>query len=246
MGRALVREPAVFLLDEPLSNLDAKLRVQVRAEIAELRRRAPTTMLYVTHDQVEALTLGDRVAVLERGRLQQVASPAELYARPANRFVAGFIGSPPMNFLPARLLPGARADGEIVAGVRPEALRLGRAGEADTLAATVEQVEALGHETLVHVRIGAADAALGGARARHGRARDRRERRGARRTRRGSPLRGGRTRALSRARRAGGRPAARARSRGRYPAARARRRPGGTRRPPPTRTRSALPSRRSS
>jgi ABC-type sugar transport system ATPase subunit len=158
MGRALVRDPAVFLLDEPLSNLDAKLRVQVRAEIAELRRRAPTTMLYVTHDQVEALTLGDRVAVLERGRLQQVASPAELYARPANRFVAGFIGSPPMNFLPARLLPGARADGEIVAGVRPEALRLGRAGEADTLAATVEQVEALGHETLVHVRIGGADA----------------------------------------------------------------------------------------
>jgi ABC-type sugar transport system ATPase subunit len=158
MGRALVREPDVFLLDEPLSNLDAKLRVQVRAEIAELRRRAPTTMLYVTHDQVEALTLGDRVAVLERGRLQQVASPAELYARPANRFVAGFIGSPPMNFLPARLLPGARADGEVVAGVRPEALRLGGAGVAGALAATVEQVEALGHETLVHVRLGAADA----------------------------------------------------------------------------------------
>jgi ABC-type sugar transport system ATPase subunit len=158
MGRALVREPDVFLLDEPLSNLDAKLRVQVRAEIAALRRRAPITMLYVTHDQVEALTLGDRVAVLERGRLQQVASPAELYARPANRFVAGFIGSPPMNFLPARLLAGARADGELVAGVRPEALRLGRAGAADALAATVEQVEALGHETLVYVRLGAADA----------------------------------------------------------------------------------------
>ena len=106
MGRALVREPAAFLLDEPLSNLDAKLRVQVRAEIAELRRRAPTTMLYVTHDQVEALTLGDRVAVLERGRLQQVATPRELYERPANLFVAGFIGSPPMNFAPARWLRG--------------------------------------------------------------------------------------------------------------------------------------------
>jgi ABC-type sugar transport system ATPase subunit len=91
MGRALVREPAAFLLDEPLSNLDAKLRVQLRAEIAELRRRAPITMLYVTHDQVEAMTLGDRVAVLERGRLQQLATPHELYQRPVNRFVAGFI-----------------------------------------------------------------------------------------------------------------------------------------------------------
>jgi ABC-type sugar transport system ATPase subunit len=158
MGRALVREPAAFLLDEPLSNLDAKLRVQVRAEIAELRRRAPVTMLYVTHDQVEALTLGDRVAVLERGRLQQLASPAELYARPANRFVAGFIGSPPMNFLPARLLPGAGAGGEVVAGVRPESVSLGAPGEAGALAATVEQLEPLGHETLVHVRIEAAGA----------------------------------------------------------------------------------------
>jgi len=160
MGRALVREPAAFLLDEPLSNLDAKLRVQVRAEIAELRRRAPVTMLYVTHDQVEALTLGDRVAVLERGRLQQVATPAELYARPANRFVAGFIGSPPMNFLPARCLPGASAKPDAVAGVRPEAVTLGPAGGEGTLAATVEQVEALGHESLVHVRLAAGDAAV--------------------------------------------------------------------------------------
>jgi ABC-type sugar transport system ATPase subunit len=158
MGRALVREPAAFLLDEPLSNLDAKLRVQVRAEIAELRRRAPVTMLYVTHDQVEALTLGDRVAVLERGRLQQVASPAELYARPANRFVAGFIGSPPMNFLPARLLPGAPGGGEALAGVRPESVSLGAPGEASALAAIVEQLEPLGHETLVHVRIEAGGA----------------------------------------------------------------------------------------
>ncbi len=153
MGRALVREPAAFLLDEPLSNLDAKLRVQVRAEIAELRRRAPTTMLYVTHDQVEALTLGDRVAVLERGRLQQVATPAELYARPANRFVAGFIGSPPMNFAPARWLRGAPAGDDLVAGVRPEAVALAESGDAGALAGTVVQVEALGHETLVHVRL---------------------------------------------------------------------------------------------
>jgi len=157
MGRALVREPAAFLLDEPLSNLDAKLRVKVRAEIAELRRRAPTTMLYVTHDQVEALTLGDRVAVLERGRLQQVATPAELYQRPVNRFVAGFIGSPPMNFAPARWLPGAPSGDEVVAGVRPEAVALTEPGAAGALAGTVVQIEALGHETLVHVRLAAGE-----------------------------------------------------------------------------------------
>jgi ABC-type sugar transport system ATPase subunit len=155
MGRALVREPAAFLLDEPLSNLDAKLRVQVRAEIAELRRRAPTTMLYVTHDQVEALTLGDRVAVLEHGRLQQVATPAELYEKPANRFVAGFIGSPPMNFAPARWLGGGPAGEGVVGGVRPEHVTLCAPGGAGALAATVEQIEALGHETLVYVRLAA-------------------------------------------------------------------------------------------
>jgi ABC-type sugar transport system ATPase subunit len=159
MGRALVREPAAFLLDEPLSNLDAKLRVQLRAEIAELRRRAPTTMLYVTHDQVEALTLGDRVAVLERGCLQQLATPHELYQRPANRFVAGFIGSPPMNFLPARLLPGARAGAEAVAGVRPESVTLAPPDAAGSLAATVETVEVLGHETLVHLQLAGEDGA---------------------------------------------------------------------------------------
>jgi ABC-type sugar transport system ATPase subunit len=153
MGRALVREPAAFLLDEPLSNLDAKLRVQVRAEIAELRRRAPVTMLYVTHDQVEALTLGDRVAVLERGRLQQVATPQALYQRPASRFVAGFVGSPPMNFLPARGLPGVAAEPAALVGVRPEALRLVEAGAPGALAAAIEQVELLGHETLVHLRL---------------------------------------------------------------------------------------------
>src|SRR6478609_2130033 len=101
MGRAIVRDPAAFLMDEPLSNLDAKLRVQMRTEVSRLQRRLATTMVYVTHDQVEAMTLGDRVAVMRTGLLQQVASPKELYNRPANLFVAGFIGSPAMNFLPA-------------------------------------------------------------------------------------------------------------------------------------------------
>jgi ABC-type sugar transport system ATPase subunit len=179
MGRALVREPAVFLLDEPLSNLDAKLRVQVRAEIAELRRRARTTMLYVTHDQVEAMTLGDRVAVMRQGRLQQLASPRELYAKPANAFVAGFIGSPPMNLVPASLaaagggrtalelagtllpLPdalaaAARAAGgsDLTAGFRPEALRVATGASASALAAQVEHVEYLGHEVLAHLLLG--------------------------------------------------------------------------------------------
>ena len=181
MGRALVREPTVFLLDEPLSNLDAKLRVQVRAEIKELQGRTGTTMIYVTHDQVEALTLGDRVTVLDRGRLQQVAPPQELYERPANAFVAGFIGNPPMNLFPTRLsvdgpgrvrmrvgdqtvairpahvsearLQQSRA-ASLTAGVRPEGLRLGAAGTPEeTLRATVEHVENLGYETLAYVRV---------------------------------------------------------------------------------------------
>ena len=154
MGRALVREPAVSLLDEPLSNLDAKLRVQVRAEIAEIQERTKTTMIYVTHDQVEAMTLGHRVAVLDKGRLQQVATSREIYDAPANAFVAGFIGNPPMNLFPTRLgaggastltigaqvvtlpeaglrsLRGAAGDRPLTAGVRPEHLRLaGGAGE---------------------------------------------------------------------------------------------------------------------
>lgn len=169
MGRALVREPAVFLLDEPLSNLDAKLRVQVRAEIAQLQWRTGTTMIYVTHDQVEAMTLGDRVAVLDRGVLQQVGAPSDLYAAPANVFVASFIGTPPMNLLPARLaddrvlaidggvrrvlpeaLRAALPGGHATAGVRPEALRLVADGTADAWSAVVTQMEQLGHETLVH------------------------------------------------------------------------------------------------
>jgi len=150
MGRALVREPAVFLLDEPLSNLDAKLRVQVRTEIKDLQTRTRTTMMYVTHDQTEAMTLGDRVVVLDRGRLQQFAPPAELYARPANTFVAGFIGSPPMNLFRADAIPLAAREAAVTAGVRPEAIDIVAEGG---IPATVEHVEYLGHETLVHVRL---------------------------------------------------------------------------------------------
>ncbi|MDQ1423582.1 MAG: multiple sugar transport system ATP-binding protein, partial [Acidimicrobiaceae bacterium] len=103
MGRAIVRDPAAFLMDEPLSNLDAKLRVQMRTEVARLQKRLATTMVYVTHDQTEAMTLGDRVAVMRNGTIQQVAPPQELYQNPVNLFVAGFIGSPAMNFMPARV-----------------------------------------------------------------------------------------------------------------------------------------------
>jgi multiple sugar transport system ATP-binding protein len=136
MGRAIVRDPKVFLMDEPLSNLDAKLRVQMRTEVARLQSQLETTMVYVTHDQTEAMTLGDRVAVMRAGVLQQVGTPAELYETPKNLFVAGFIGSPAMNFMPAELsggrlklpigeldageLAGGRGDGKVVAGLRPE------------------------------------------------------------------------------------------------------------------------------
>jgi multiple sugar transport system ATP-binding protein len=131
MGRALVREPSVFLLDEPLSNLDAKLRTQVRAEIGELQRRMGATMIYVTHDQVEAMTLGQRIAVLSQGRIQQVADPKTLYERPANAFVAGFIGSPPMNLFTVELRRDGsggcqlRVNGQVVAAV-PESETIGR------------------------------------------------------------------------------------------------------------------------
>jgi multiple sugar transport system ATP-binding protein len=170
MGRALVREPAVFLLDEPLSNLDAKLRVQVRAEIAELQQRMKTTMVYVTHDQTEAMTLGDRVAVLKDGRLQQVGTPVELYEQPANAFVAGFIGNPPMNLFPAAVNAdglltigdqqvavelGGRAPEKVAkAGIRPEDFIVDDGGG---LRATVGHVEWLGHETLAHVTAGSGE-----------------------------------------------------------------------------------------
>ena len=184
MGRALVREPAVFLLDEPLSNLDAKLRSEMRAEIGELQRRTATTTLYVTHDQVEAMTLGTRVTVLDRGRVQQISAPRELYERPANVFVAGFIGNPPMNLFPMRVsIDGGsprveidgqalRVDGELAStlaplagrrltgGVRPEALRLANPGEA-SIHAVVEHTEALGYETLAAVRAAGAHPSQG-------------------------------------------------------------------------------------
>ncbi|WP_045224550.1 ABC transporter ATP-binding protein [Methyloterricola oryzae] len=181
MGRALVREPAVFLLDEPLSNLDAKLRVQVRAEIGELQKRTGTTMVYVTHDQVEAMTLGERIAVLEGGRLMQAAAPEAIYEQPANPFVAGFMGSPPMNLFQAlakfdtagRLLvdlwghwvparqPQATKEtpipesGQLTCGLRPEAFHVADDG---WLQARALWADYLGHETLLYFRPEAAPA----------------------------------------------------------------------------------------
>ena len=162
LGRAIVREPAVFLFDEPLSNLDAKMRVEMRAEIIRLHHRLGATMIYVTHDQTEAMTMGERIVVMEKGRIQQVAPPLEVYEKPANPFVAGFIGTPPMNLFPAGLL------GKGLVGVRPEHIRLEadarRAGErpedgrrAGRLAATVDFLEPLGPETLVHVVVDGTD-----------------------------------------------------------------------------------------
>jgi multiple sugar transport system ATP-binding protein len=162
MGRAIIREPSVFLMDEPLSNLDAKLRVQMRAEIASLQSRLGVTTVYVTHDQSEAMTLGDRVAVLGDGYLQQCDTPRSLYERPSNTFVAGFIGSPAMNLCRSRCsgngsvslggvdvaLPnGARAQrgGDVIVGLRPEALELA----ADGIPAGVEVVEEIGADAYV-------------------------------------------------------------------------------------------------
>ena len=153
LSRAIVREPKAFLMDEPLSNLDAALRVQTRAEILRLQQRLGTTTIYVTHDQIEAMTMGDRIAVMNKGELQQLGSPEELYERPANTFVARFIGSPAMNMLPSSVL-GVGGSGQL-AGFRPEHVRLGngRAG-AGTYDAAVEVVEYLGDEQLAHVRLG--------------------------------------------------------------------------------------------
>jgi multiple sugar transport system ATP-binding protein len=166
MGRAIVRDPQVFLFDEPLSNLDAKLRVQMRTEVKELHQRLRTTTVYVTHDQIEAMTMADKIVVLNAGRIEQVGAPLALYDRPANVFVASFIGSPAMNLLAGRveagavaaggarlpLPPGAAAaDGRPVTyGIRPEALRPAAAG----IAATVAVVEPTGSETHVVLRAG--------------------------------------------------------------------------------------------
>jgi multiple sugar transport system ATP-binding protein len=156
LGRAIVREPKVFLFDEPLSNLDAKLRVETRAELARLHRRLGATVVYVTHDQEEAMTLGWRVAVMRDGYLQQVAPPMELYRRPANRFVAEFVGSPGMNFLSGASVAGVLpSQGTAVTlGVRPHDLALVPQGSGD-FDAWVDVVESRGSELLVYLRLGA-------------------------------------------------------------------------------------------
>jgi sn-glycerol 3-phosphate transport system ATP-binding protein len=161
MGRALVREPKAFLLDEPLSNLDAKLRVQMRAELKRIHQRLGITTIYVTHDQVEAMTLGDRIVVMSAGRVQQIGRPQEVYRRPANLFVAGFIGSPPMNLVRATVSRGriqagdlsiaanGAADGDVALGLRPQDLRIA-ASDDPSLDFAVDVVEPLGDEVVVH------------------------------------------------------------------------------------------------
>jgi sn-glycerol 3-phosphate transport system ATP-binding protein len=144
MGRAIVREPAVFLFDEPLSNLDAKLRVQMRAELQALHRRLGTTSLYVTHDQVEAMTLAQRMIVMNAGRAEQIGAPLEVYAKPATTFVAAFIGSPPMN-----LIPQERAGRQVLFGIRPEHLEPCAESQAN-LFTEVDLIEPLGADTLVY------------------------------------------------------------------------------------------------
>lgn len=178
VGRAIVRKPAVFLFDEPLSNLDAKLRVEMRAELKRLHQRLETTMIYVTHDQVEAMTLGDRIAVMKDGLTQQVDHPISVYDRPRNRFVAGFLGTPPMNFVEGRIesvngqmvfrfsqvqLPvppavrqaleaGSRQTA--ILGIRPENLHIAPSGsQADSVPATVNVVEPLGNEMILYVNV---------------------------------------------------------------------------------------------
>jgi multiple sugar transport system ATP-binding protein len=178
MGRAIVRDPKVFLMDEPLSNLDAKLRVQMRTEVARLQSDLETTMIYVTHDQTEAMTLGDRVAVMRAGVLQQVGSPEELYTKPKNLFVAGFIGSPAMNFMPAEVADGKiklplgeidpshieglelPREGKVVAGIRPEnfedASIVGDATKGErgiTFEADIDLVESLGSDLFAYFHI---------------------------------------------------------------------------------------------
>lgn len=148
IGRAIVRNPQVFLLDEPLSNLDAALRSETRVEISELHQRMETTMIYVTHDQVEAMTMADRIVVLNGGYIEQVGSPMDLYNHPATEFVAGFIGSPKMNFVKGRV---ADAVGAATLGVRPEHIAVGQGD--DTWEGKVTLVERLGHDTILYVRV---------------------------------------------------------------------------------------------
>ena len=179
IGRAIVRDPECFLFDEPLSNLDAKLRVQMRQELTELHQRLKTTMIYVTHDQVEAMTMADKIVVLQSGYVEQVGSPMELYHRPNNRFVAGFIGSPAMNFLDVPVtangktatvtLPGgdtlnialrealADFDGTLTLGIRPEHLGYAGRAKAATITGHIRMIERLGAESFAYVRCGDVD-----------------------------------------------------------------------------------------
>ncbi|QFU17162.1 ABC transporter ATP-binding protein [Microvirga thermotolerans] len=169
MGRAIVRDPQVFLFDEPLSNLDAKLRVQMRAEIKELHQRLRTTTVYVTHDQIEAMTMADKIVVMHDGVVEQIGAPLELYDRPANLFVAGFIGSPAMNFvqgtlggqgivlesgavLPLESRPGLADGSRLTVGIRPEHLQIVPAGTPGAIPATVSVVEPTGSDTTVIAR----------------------------------------------------------------------------------------------
>jgi sn-glycerol 3-phosphate transport system ATP-binding protein len=171
MGRAIVREPAVFLFDEPLSNLDAKLRVQMRLEMKRLHAQVGTTSIYVTHDQVEAMTLADRLIVMNAGRVEQIGTPLDVYHRPATAFVAGFIGSPAMNLMPGRPTQGGVDVGEgvvlplggaapeagraVLAGIRPEHVAIVSAA-SDHLKLTVDAVEMLGADSMIHGRLGGA------------------------------------------------------------------------------------------
>ena len=158
LARALVREPDVFLLDEPLSNLDAELRVETRAELRALHDRVGTTMLHVTHDQTEALVLGDRVAILRQGRLEQVDTPEEIWRRPRTAFVARFVGSPSMNLLPADgplRVAGVPSAADRQLGVRPESLRLADPAAGDAAEGTVERVEVIGEDSYVYLRVDA-------------------------------------------------------------------------------------------
>ncbi len=186
IGRAIVREPKVFLMDEPLSNLDAKLRNQMRAELIKLRQRIDTTFIYVTHDQVEAMTLGDRIVIMKDGFIQQIGTPQEVFNRPANMFVAGFIGTPKMNFFPAELIlsegryvavvEGAHVDlpedkqrvlrekqqspGSIVLGIRPEHISLSDTQDASAIVAKLEVSEMMGSEFYLHVAAGEGDVVI--------------------------------------------------------------------------------------
>jgi multiple sugar transport system ATP-binding protein len=178
IGRAMVRRPKVFLMDEPLTNLDAKLRAEMRAELKRLQNDIGATTIYVTHDQLEAMSMGDRIAVMDRGLLQQIGTPAEVYDHPRNLFVAGFIGSPAMNFLPCRLpaerdrlllgadglplslepatrqrLAGVPAERDLVLGVRPEDLAVSREERPGYLATEVYVVEPLGSENILDLRL---------------------------------------------------------------------------------------------